>query len=280
MALAAPAGAPGPHARRGGTWRAEGVALAEGSSKAQPISEQVVAGSTTSVYALTGDGEVLGTSNAGVTWTRQPVPRPAFQLAMSGGTVWSLACTTTPNHATAPALIGLRFCRPTLERASARGGPWTQVSIPPLTHVLDAQLTFVSDSMLVLGIDHAGSSSGELLFTLDGGRRWSRELIPRGTDTRAPAPAGSQQPPRARGGSCASGRRPPAAAPRDCCERRTTDARGRRSPKSPACSPRAAELDVDLACGTGCARRRVIDAAVARLPEQHGRERRRRREVD
>ena len=170
----------------GGTWRAEGVALAEESSKAQPISEQVVARSTTSVYALTGDGEVLGTSNARVTWTRQPVPRPAFQLAMSGGTVWSLACPTTPNHATAPALIGLRFCRPTLERASARGGPWTQVSIPPLTHVLDAQLTVVSDSMLVLGIDHAGSSSGELLFTLDGGRRRSRELDP--TWDRYPCP--------------------------------------------------------------------------------------------
>jgi Protein of unknown function (DUF4232) len=65
-----------------------------------------------------------------------------------------------------------------LERASARGGPWTQVAVPALSDVLDAQLTVVSRSVLVLGIDHAGGSSGELLFTLDGGRRWSRERDP------------------------------------------------------------------------------------------------------
>jgi Protein of unknown function (DUF4232) len=155
----------------------------------QPISEQVVAGSTTGVYALTGDGELWGTSNAGVTWVRQPVPRPVFQLAMSGGTVWALACPTTPNHATAPALIGLRFCRPVLERASAQGGPWSQVAVPALSDVLDAQLTVVSRSMLVLGIDHPGGSSGELLFTLDGGRRWSRERDP--TWDRYPCPGAS-----------------------------------------------------------------------------------------
>lgn len=173
----------------GRTWRAEGIALAEGSSTAQPIAEQVVAGSTRRVYALTGDGEVLETSNGGITWARQAVARPTFQLAMSSGTVWSLTCPTTPNHATAPALIGLRFCRPELERARARGGPWTPVSVPRLTDVVDLRLAVVSNSILVLGIEHAGAggSSGELLFTLDGGRRWSPERDP--TWDRFPCPA-------------------------------------------------------------------------------------------
>jgi len=162
----------------GETWRAEGAALAEGSPRAQPIPEQLIAGSPRSVDALTGDGEVLRTSNAGATWTRQPVPWPALQLAISGRTVWALACPTTPNHATAPALVGLRFCRPALERASALGGSWTQVSIPSRSDVLDAQLTVVSSSILVLQITRPGGARGELLFTLDGGRRWSRERDP------------------------------------------------------------------------------------------------------
>jgi Domain of unknown function (DUF4232) len=108
----------------------------------------------------------------------QPVPRPVVQLAISGGTVWALACATTPNHSTAPALVGLRFCRPALERTSAGGGPWDQVSLPPLSDVLGAQLTVVSNSTLVLGIERPGGSAGELLYTLDGGRRWSREQDP------------------------------------------------------------------------------------------------------
>jgi hypothetical protein len=162
----------------GRMWRAEGVALPVASSGSQPIDEQVVASSTRNVYVLAGDGEVLWTSNAGVRWARQPVPRPVFQLAMSGGTVWALACPAMSNRATTPALIGLHFCRPVLERVAAQGGPWTQVRIPPPTHVLEVHLAVASKNLQALDIDHPGGGSGELLYTLDGGRRWSRERDP------------------------------------------------------------------------------------------------------
>lgn len=162
----------------GETWRAQGAVLADGSSRPEQISEQALAGWRTRVFALIGDGAVLATSDAELTWTRQPVPRPAFQLAIRGETVWALACPTTPNRSTAPALTGLRFCRPVLVRTSVRGGRWTRVSLPPLRGVLAAKLTVVSNSTLVLGIERPGGDAGELLYTLDGGRRWHREPDP------------------------------------------------------------------------------------------------------
>jgi photosystem II stability/assembly factor-like uncharacterized protein len=161
----------------GQSWQAEGVALPVTSSSTQPILEQVVARSTANVYALAGDGELLGTSNAGSTWALQPVPRPVSQLAMRG-TVWALACPTTRARATAPALTGLRVCHPVLARASTQGGRWTQVSLPAITQVLDVHLAVVSSSLQVLEIGHPGGGGGELLYTFDGGRRWSRERDP------------------------------------------------------------------------------------------------------
>jgi hypothetical protein len=161
----------------GQSWQAEGVALPVRSSSTQPIFEQVVASSTAKVYALVGDGELLGTSNAGSTWALQPVARPVSQLAMRGGTVWALACPTRAAHATA-ALTGPRFCHPVLARASIEGGPWTQVSIPAITRVLDVHLAVVSNSLQVLEIGHPGGGSGELPYTLDSGQRWSPERDP------------------------------------------------------------------------------------------------------
>jgi hypothetical protein len=148
------------------------------SSASHPVLEQLLAASTRNVYVLTGDGAVLRTSNAGLSWARQLLPGPVLQLVMNGGTIWALACPTAPNHATAPALAGLRFCQPVLERTTAVSGTWTRVRLPAVAHVLDVQLAAASKDVQVLELDHPGGGRGELLYTLDGGLRWSSERGP------------------------------------------------------------------------------------------------------
>jgi hypothetical protein len=162
----------------GRSWRAEGSPLPVRSSEYEPMAEQVFANSTRQVYVLAGDGEVLASTNGGVTWLREPLPRPVLQLAMSRRTVWALACPATPNRATPRALIGLRFCRPVLERAAARGGSWTRVGIPRVRQVIDAHLAVAAMNLQMLDVDHPGGRSSELLYTLNDGRQWTREENP------------------------------------------------------------------------------------------------------
>jgi hypothetical protein len=130
----------------GRTWRAEGAVLPVAPAAYQPIAEQVLAASTSKVYVLAGNGEVLASTDAEATWVPQPLPRPVLQLAMSARTIWALSCPTTSNGVEA-------LCRPVLERADAHGGPWTQVAVPPVTHVLDVHLAVASKNLEMLDIE-------------------------------------------------------------------------------------------------------------------------------
>jgi photosystem II stability/assembly factor-like uncharacterized protein len=144
---------------RGRSWLTRGTPLPEPPS--ETLVEQVAATSTQSVWASTGAGRLMATTNAGATWTVQPVPGPVAALAATRRTVWALGC---------PHRTNVR-CQPVLAKV-APNGRWRRLPLPKLTSDPYPLLAAHPGQVIVVPGDPWGNSSEEILASADGGLNW------------------------------------------------------------------------------------------------------------
>jgi photosystem II stability/assembly factor-like uncharacterized protein len=153
----------------GRDWYLAGTALPVAAARSEGSLEQVVATSVRDVWALSGGGQLVATTDGGVTWTAPALPRPVVQLAISGGWVWALACPAT----------GRNLCRPELGRARASGGRWTRLAMPRTASAPDAQLAIAPGAVVVSQVGlFFDAGSGRLIASVDDGGRWTVRLNP------------------------------------------------------------------------------------------------------
>lgn len=159
----------------GRDWLTEGSPLS-----VAPVSwgEQLVASSTQDVWAIAGHGQLLATTTAGGSWTSQPVPRPAVQLALSHQTLWALACPFVQTR-----------CRPALERLTLPRGGWTRLAMPRPLISPNPELAAPSDRIVAIEVAPIDRWAGELLTSSDGGRHWEERADPK-WDRQACGPGG------------------------------------------------------------------------------------------
>jgi len=140
----------------------------------QPVLEQIVAVSVTTVWALSPGGTLLFTTDSGTTWAPQPLPEPVVKVARMGDSLWALACPPTSGSK------GTFRCSPVLERKPLAGGAWETVPLPSLHPDVAPNLFVVSPDVVVLMMSDYGGSPGTLVVTADGGREWNLRASPRG----------------------------------------------------------------------------------------------------
>ncbi len=184
-------------------WLTEGTGLADDSGV-----EQVIATSTNDAWAAVGTGRLMRTTDAGSTWTTDTPRGRVLALALSGRTLWMLACLGGSSFSCVAVLAhkALPDGAWTISSPRIASGPYPDLFVPDQRTTLIAagrRLLFVSDRgrrftelpdptwmgrpcqpaelaaagrswwLLCLGGAAAGSSEKALLRTTDGGKRWT-----------------------------------------------------------------------------------------------------------
>ena len=134
----------------GSHWLTAGSPLPGGGSNV----EHVVATSTTDVWAAAGSDPLMATTDGGANWAAETPPGRVVALALTGRTVWMLAC-----------LGGSRYsCVSVLLRMVLPRGAWT-ISSPKLASTTPPELAFAGRRRVVI------SAAGSLVIVSDRGQR-------------------------------------------------------------------------------------------------------------
>ncbi len=157
----------------GRSWRLIGSRLpAIASPAGGPWPEQVVATSSSAVWALVGTGRVVASADAGVRWTTQPVPGTVSKIEVADGSVWALTCIQVRIHAFP--------CLAQLWRTRQPGSPWSRVRLPRqiAQGAYSIQLAVLRRSLIVGVTGGSGLKPRfRLLRSSDLGSRWTVRLV-------------------------------------------------------------------------------------------------------
>jgi photosystem II stability/assembly factor-like uncharacterized protein len=128
--------------------------------------EQLVATSSSDVWAVVGKGRLVTTSDGGASWTVQHLSGTVSQIEVAGGSVWALTCVGVRPYAFA--------CRPQLWRSRTPGSGWSRVALPPRTAAdpQSVQLAVLPGTLIVGVLGPGSAGSFELLRSDDLGGRW------------------------------------------------------------------------------------------------------------
>lgn len=135
--------------------------------------EDVVAASTSAVWALDDEGTLLETKDSGTTWATQALPTRVEQVARVGDWLWALSCPSSGESA---------CTTPVLERAPLSGGTWERVVVPWMLtdFVPSIVLHVVANEVVILESSDGGSATSGLLVSTDGAKSWTFERPPSG----------------------------------------------------------------------------------------------------
>jgi photosystem II stability/assembly factor-like uncharacterized protein len=157
----------------GRSWRLIGSPLpAVASPAGGPWPEQLVATSSSAVWALVGTGRVVASADAGMRWTTQPVPGTVSKIEVADGSVWALTCIQVRIHAFP--------CLAQLWRTRQLGSGWSRVRLPRLTAqgAYSIQLAVLRRSLIVGVTGGSGlKPSFRLLRSSDLGSRWTVRVV-------------------------------------------------------------------------------------------------------
>jgi photosystem II stability/assembly factor-like uncharacterized protein len=152
-------------------WELTGVPVPATATGDAVSPEQLVATSSSDLWAVVGKGRLVATSDGGARWTVQPLPGLVSQIEVSGGSVWALTCVGVRPYAFA--------CHPQLWRARTTGSGWSEAGLPQQTAAdpQSAQLAVLSRSLIVDVIGSGRTGSFELLHSDDLGSRWQARPV-------------------------------------------------------------------------------------------------------
>jgi photosystem II stability/assembly factor-like uncharacterized protein len=157
----------------GRSWRLIGSRLpAVASLGGGPSPQQLVATSSSALWALVGTGRVVGSADAGARWTTQPVPGTVSKLEVADGSVWALTCIRVRLHAFP--------CLPQLWRARQPGSHWSRVRLPRqiAQDAYSVQLGVTRGSLIVGVIGGSGlEPSFRLWRSTDQRGRWTVRVV-------------------------------------------------------------------------------------------------------
>jgi photosystem II stability/assembly factor-like uncharacterized protein len=155
----------------GRSWHLTGVPVPASATRGGLVPEQLVATSSSELWAVVGAGRLVATSDGGARWRVQYLPRMVSQIEVADGSVWALTCVDVRPHAYA--------CHPQLWRARASGSGWSRVGLPQRTAADSGtvQLAVLSRNLIVAVVGPGRAGSFALLRSADLGSRWQARPV-------------------------------------------------------------------------------------------------------
>jgi photosystem II stability/assembly factor-like uncharacterized protein len=158
----------------GRSWKLSGTPLRNATREGRVGDEQLVAVSSTDLWARLRNGQLLRSSDGGAHWSRQDLPAPVAQIVRANGVLWALGCPSAPTRSWP---MG---CRPQLWRTGQEDSDWSRVELPGsrVPDVNEAQLAVTGGSLMIVPVTKSRGQKLELLGSDDSGRSWEQRAAP------------------------------------------------------------------------------------------------------
>jgi photosystem II stability/assembly factor-like uncharacterized protein len=134
--------------------------------------EQLVATSSSDLWALVGTGRLVATADTGAHWRVQPLPGTVSEVEVSGGSVWALTCVGVRPRAFA--------CRPQVWRTRTAGSGWRRIGRLRQTAADPQSIRLaVLRGTVIVGVTGVRGQTGsfQLLRSNDRGSRWQARPV-------------------------------------------------------------------------------------------------------